>query len=239
MPMSGRCPVGDVIRCAWRTAIMPSGSPHAVHTHKVRRTAFLKRVILMSLLTVVGVAAVGGCSAGGGSTNSAASATASSPSSEAKTTGTLTGQVKYIGGPALGSPRPVAGGVVTFAGSGRSTAAMSEQGHFSAELHPGIYVVTATSPDYKSGRAACEAAHPVRVSAGKSASVDVFCQVSEASSKIGRFAACLSRLLFRGLRYVYCDSGFISARSCREPLGLADARTRVTGDGPLLGGGCR
>ena len=32
-----------------------------------------------------------------------------------------------------------------FAGSGRSTAAVSEQGRFSAEQNPGIYVVTATS----------------------------------------------------------------------------------------------
>jgi hypothetical protein len=92
-------------------------------------------------------------------------------------TGTLTGQVLYIGGPPSTPPRPVAGGVVTFAGSGRSSAAMSMQGRFSAELSPGVYVVTATSPDYNSGRAACEAVHPVRVSAGEIASVKVYCQV--------------------------------------------------------------
>jgi hypothetical protein len=54
---------------------------------------------------------------------------------------------------------------------------MSEQGRFTAELRPGSYVITATSPDYDSGGAACEAAHPVRVSAGEVASVEVFCQV--------------------------------------------------------------
>jgi hypothetical protein len=64
-----------------------------------------------------------------------------------------------------------------FAGSGRSTAAMSERGRFSAELKPGVYVVTATSPDYDTGDAICEGTHPVRVSAGKTASVQVFCQV--------------------------------------------------------------
>jgi hypothetical protein len=129
----------------------------------------------MALLLLVQAAVVGGCSADGGSPESRATASKSRPSGEA-TTGTLTGQVQYVGGPAPGSPRPVAGGTVTFAGSGRTTAAMSEQGRFSAELNPGIYVVTATSPDYNSG-AACEALHPVRVSAGETASVEVFCQV--------------------------------------------------------------
>ena len=35
----------------------------------------------------------------------------------------------------------------------------------------------ATSSDYHSGGAVCEAAHPVQVTAGETASVDVFCQV--------------------------------------------------------------
>lgn len=64
-----------------------------------------------------------------------------------------------------------------FAGTERTTTAMSERGRFSAELKPGVYVVTATSPDYQSGGAVCEAVHPVRVSAGKAASVEVLCQV--------------------------------------------------------------
>ena len=64
-----------------------------------------------------------------------------------------------------------------FAGTERATTAMSEAGRFSAELQPGVYVVTATSPDYQSGGAVCEAAHPARVSAGKTALVKVFCQV--------------------------------------------------------------
>lgn len=64
-----------------------------------------------------------------------------------------------------------------FAGSGRKTAAMSEQGRFTADLRPGTYVVTGTSPDYDTGGAACEAAHPVRVNAGETVSVDVICPV--------------------------------------------------------------
>ncbi len=64
-----------------------------------------------------------------------------------------------------------------FAGSGRSTAAMSERGRFSAELKPGVYMVTATSPDYDTGDRTCEAEHPVRVGAGETTSVRVFCQV--------------------------------------------------------------
>ena len=64
-----------------------------------------------------------------------------------------------------------------FAGTERTSTAMSERGRFSAELKPGVYVVTATSPDYRSGGAVCEAPHPVRVRAGSLASVKVFCQV--------------------------------------------------------------
>jgi hypothetical protein len=138
----------------------------------------VRSVTLLPFLTLVGAAAVGGCSAGGDSPESSGTVTKSASSGEAKT-GTLTGQVKLVGGPADGanSVRPVAGGTVMFAGLGRTTAAMSEQGRFTAELKPGIYVVTATSPDYNSGGAACEAVHPVRVTAGKVASVEVFCQV--------------------------------------------------------------
>jgi hypothetical protein len=64
-----------------------------------------------------------------------------------------------------------------FAGTERTSTGMSERGRFSAELKPGLYVVTATSPDYRSGGAICEAVHPVRVSAGKTAPVKVLCQV--------------------------------------------------------------
>jgi hypothetical protein len=141
------------------------------------RRSLLSSVALLTL-TVVSAAAVGGCSSGDDSPRPSAAATTRAPSGATKT-GTITGQVKLVGGPARGtnSMRPVAGGVVTFAGTGRSTAAMSEQGRFTAELRPGIYAVTATSPDYNSGGAACAAVHPVRVSAGKVASVEVFCQI--------------------------------------------------------------
>ena len=142
------------------------------------RRSHLSSVVLLPLLTAMSAAAVGGCSSGDDSPKSSVAPTTSASSDET-TTGTITGQVELVGGPARGanSMRPVAGGVVTFAGSGRTTAAMSEQGRFTAELRPGVYVVTATSPDYNSGGAACRAVHPVRVSAGKVASVEVFCQV--------------------------------------------------------------
>lgn len=138
----------------------------------MRPGARVRPSTLMPLLVLVSAAAVAGCSAGGRSATSAVHAS----SGEAKQ-GTLVGQVVYVGGPAPGSARPVAGGAVMFAGAERTSTAMSERGRFSAELEPGMYVVTATSPDYKSGDAACEAAHPVRVSAAETASVKVFCQV--------------------------------------------------------------
>jgi hypothetical protein len=162
----------------------PLGQPHGVppderlgETHGVRRR-HLRSVASLPLLTVVCVVAAGACSAGDDSRKPAAAATTSAASG-ATNTGTITGVVKLSGGPADGanSLRPVAGGVVTFVGHGRTTAAMSEQGRFTAELRPGIYVVSATTPDYNFGGAACEAVHPVRVTAGKVASVEVFCQV--------------------------------------------------------------
>jgi len=148
----------------------------ARHTDGVHRAGLVKRSLVLELLIIVQAAVVGGCSTDGAAPESGGTATRSTPSGEAKT-GTLTGQVQYVGGAAADFPRPVAGGTVTFAGSGRTIAAMSEQGRFSAELDPGLYVVTATSPDYDSGDASCKAVHPVRVSAGEMASVKVFCQV--------------------------------------------------------------
>ncbi len=138
------------------------------------RRSHLRSLALLPLLAVF----VGGCSAGDDSPKSSAPATTSA-SGGAETTGTITGQVKLVGGPADGasSMRPAAGGVVTFARSGHTTAAMSEHGRFHAELRPGTYVVTATSPDYDSGGASCQAVHPVRVSAGKVVSVEVVCPV--------------------------------------------------------------
>lgn len=142
----------------------------------MRPECLVRRSSLAPLVVLVAAAAVGGCSAGDRTSTSAATSARDTSGGEAKT-GTLTGYVVYVGGPAPGSPRPVAGGAVMFAGTERTTTAMSDHGHFSAELEPGVYVVTATSPDYKSGRAVCEAAHPVRVSAGRTASTHVICQV--------------------------------------------------------------
>jgi hypothetical protein len=141
------------------------------------RRSLLSAVALLPL-TVVSAAALGGCSGGDESPKSSASAATSAPGGATRT-GTITGQVRLVGGPrdAANSVRPAAGGVVTFAGSGRTTAAMSEQGRFTAELMPGTYVVTATTPDYNSGGAACQALHPVHVSAGQVASVEVICPV--------------------------------------------------------------
>ena len=124
---------------------------------------------------VVTLAALGGC--GAVEHEPAPGSLTTITSGDEVTTGTLEGQVVYVGGPAAGSPRPLAGGAVMLEGAERTTATMSQQGHFSAEVEAGVYVVTATSPDYKSGGAVCEAAHPVRVSAGKVSSVEVFCQV--------------------------------------------------------------
>lgn len=129
----------------------------------------------MPLVGLVSAAALGGCGAGEHSPASGSLTTISS--GDEVTTGTLAGQVVYVGGPAPGSPRPLAGGAVMFEGAERTTATMSQRGRFFVELEAGVYVVTATSPDYKSSGAVCEAAHPVRVSAGKASSVRVFCQV--------------------------------------------------------------
>jgi hypothetical protein len=126
------------------------------------------------VLVLLGIVA-GGCSAGEHTDSNAAGTKPSAHSGAA--TGTLTGQVKYIGGPPPGLPRPVARGTVTLAGPGQAEAVMFEQGRFSVQLKPGVYKVSATSPDYNSGDAACDATHPARVTAGQATSVHVICQV--------------------------------------------------------------
>ena len=84
----------------------------------------------------------------------------------------------FVGGPAPGLPRVLKhGGTVVFTGTPTVHAPLGTNGRFLVNLSPGTYRVTATSPDYNSGRGVCEAAQPVRVIDGGSASVKVYCQI--------------------------------------------------------------
>jgi hypothetical protein len=93
-------------------------------------------------------------------------------------TGTVTGHVFLVGGPVPGQPRAVkGGGTVVFTGTPTVHAPVNTHGLFSVHLAPGTYRVSATSPDYVNGQAACEARQPVRVTDGGRAWVKIYCQL--------------------------------------------------------------
>ncbi|ROR91024.1 hypothetical protein EDD33_1884 [Nocardioides aurantiacus] len=64
-----------------------------------------------------------------------------------------------------------------FRSAGKTTTTASEAGRFRADLEPGVYLVTATSPEHQLDGAVCEAPRPVRVTAGHTAWTKVVCQL--------------------------------------------------------------
>jgi hypothetical protein len=107
-----------------------------------------------------------------------ASTDSGSPTVPGPSTGTVTGRVLFVGGPAPGLPRaPKNGGTVVFTGTPPAQAQVDTHGRFSVQLTPGNYRVRATSPDYINGHGVCEARQPVHVTDGGHASVTVYCQI--------------------------------------------------------------
>lgn len=90
-------------------------------------------------------------------------------------TGTLRGQLLFVGGPPSGKPRPLTG-FVTFAGPTRTHVRVGRGGQFLARLPTGVYRVVGHSPQYGYGRSPCFATSTASVVAGTTVHVDVFCQ---------------------------------------------------------------
>jgi len=100
------------------------------------------------------------------------------PSSLPAAVGTLQGKLLLVGGPAPGTPVPVAG-KLTIDGNGSVVHAdIAADGRFAIQLAPGVYQVSATSPRYNNSDGVCRTSPPVKVLAsGKTVTVDVYCQM--------------------------------------------------------------
>ena len=142
--------------------------------------------LLGLLLIVAALSACGGSGSSGkpsarshsGVSPGSASTNNGRPTAQGPSTGTVTGHVLLVGGPAPGLPRALThGGTVTFTGTPTVHAPVDSHGRFLVHLTPGTHRVTATSPDYLDGHGVCEARQPLRVAVGGRASVKVYCQI--------------------------------------------------------------
>ncbi len=101
----------------------------------------------------------------------------SSPNGPSGPTGTLTGALQAVGGPAGLSPRLLSG-QVTLRGSGGHLTGITvgANGQFSVPVSVGTYTVSGQSPQYEGGTAKCHASGPVTVTKGVTSGVKVDCQ---------------------------------------------------------------
>jgi hypothetical protein len=92
--------------------------------------------------------------------------------------GSISGHLLAVGGPAPGPPRPLPGEVVVTDASGVSVATVevASDGRFSVEVPAGNYTVEGRSKYYNGGSTACFAKKPVAIAGGSSIETDVFCQ---------------------------------------------------------------
>ncbi len=125
------------------------------------------RRVLLSLLSVVAVTVAG----------MSLAACSSSP-----TTGTLTGTLEAVGGPAGVGPRPLSGQVTFHGSTGRIyTITPGANGRFSIHPAVGTYTVSGRSSQFEGGTGDCQASGPVTVTKGSTSSVEVDCQVRSGS----------------------------------------------------------
>jgi hypothetical protein len=100
------------------------------------------------------------------------------PATASPVTGTLTGHLYGVGGPAPGAPRPWPG-TVTLTGPGvHRDIQVGASGSFSVLVPAGTYTVAGRSPRYGSGAGLCRAAGPATVTTGHRTRADVLCQMS-------------------------------------------------------------
>ena len=107
---------------------------------------------------------------------SLASCDLSSPNGPPGPTGTLTGTLQAVGGPAGDGPRALSGQVTLHRSEGTTGITVGASGRFSVPVSVGTYTVTGQSPRYEGGSAVCRASGPVVVTEGVTSSVEVDCQ---------------------------------------------------------------
>jgi hypothetical protein len=89
---------------------------------------------------------------------------------------TVSGVLVGVGGPARAAVQHWSG-TIHVSGAGFTTLRTDSRGHFSADLAPGTYRFTATSPSYDEGRGECMAPGPVRLRSHATVHVRVLCQL--------------------------------------------------------------
>jgi hypothetical protein len=106
-----------------------------------------------------------------------AAACSSSPSVP---TGTVSGMLIRVGGPAPGAPVPLPGQVTAtpVASGSAHTSKVGADGQFEITLAPGAYRFTGHSPMIQGGKLTCIAVHVVHVSSGNATvGVNVICPI--------------------------------------------------------------
>jgi hypothetical protein len=104
-------------------------------------------------------------------------ASCSSPNGPAGPTGTVTGTLHAVGGPAGVGPRALSGQITLHGSNGHIVGiTVVANGRFSEAVPVGTYTVSAQSPHYEGGTALCRASAPVVVSKGVTSTLEVDCQ---------------------------------------------------------------
>jgi hypothetical protein len=98
-------------------------------------------------------------------------------SSPALSPGTLTGQLRVVGG-TVGSDRPVAGSVTISDGTTRQVQ-VANDGNFSVQLPPGTYTIVGHSPSVLAGteQASCPVTQTASVTSGATVNVNAICSI--------------------------------------------------------------
>lgn len=97
--------------------------------------------------------------------------------SSSPATGTLTGTLQAVGGPAGVGPRALSGRVTLHGPTWRIyTITLGANGRFSIHPAVGTYAVSGRSPQYEGGTADCHAPGPVTVTRGGTSGVQIDCQ---------------------------------------------------------------
>ena len=90
-------------------------------------------------------------------------------------TGTVTGHLFAVGGPAPGLPRPLPGSVLV-SGQDEFRVTVGSDGRYSVPVPEGTYEVSGRSPLYQGGHDVCHATSRVAVTTDSVSTADVFCQ---------------------------------------------------------------
>jgi hypothetical protein len=101
-----------------------------------------------------------------------------STGSAAATTGTITGRLVAVGGPAGATNRALAGtvSITDTRTRHRESIPVGADGRYSIRVAPGTYLVEGHSPSYGDDTYPCQAAGPVQVTADATVRSDVTCQ---------------------------------------------------------------